>query len=255
MGSWDREVTAGEIAKLVGGKLRGDPSVKINDVARLPNAKEGEITYLAHPRYKRFLATTKASCIIVPKGFTELKRTVIEVEDPDLCFIKLINFFHKRELPPTGIDRRATIGKNVNVGKDVAVGALTYIENDVEIGDKVIIFPCVYIGKRVRIGERSIIYPNATIRENVVLGKNVIIGAGSVIGSDGFGYIRRVSNYIKIPQVGGVIVEDDVEIGANVTIDRGSLGNTIIKRGTKIDNLVHIAHNVVIGENSIVVAQ
>jgi len=248
-------VTVAEIAKFVGGKLRGDPSVEIKGIARLPEAKEGEITYSAHPRYKRFLATTKASCIIVPKGFTELKRTVIEVADPDLCFIKLVNFFHKRELPPRGIDRRATIGKNVNIGKDVSIGALTCIENDVRIGDKVTIFPSVYIGMGVRIGEGSLIYPNATIKENVILGKNVIIGTGSVIGSDGFGYVRRASNHIKIPQVGGVIIEDDVEIGANVTIDRGSLGNTIIKRGTKIDNLVHIAHNVVIGENSIIVAQ
>lgn len=248
-------MTVAEIAKLVGGKLRGDPSIEIKDVARLPEAKEGDITYLAHPRYKRFLATTKASCIIVPKGFTELKRTIIEVEDPDLCFIELVNFFHKRELPSRGIDSLVTIGKNVNIGKDVAIGVLTCIENEVQIEDKVTIFPCVYIGNGTNIGEGTIIHPNATIGENVTIGKNVIIGAGSVLGSDGFGYVRRASSHIKIPQVGGVIIEDDVEIGANVTIDRGSLGNTIIKRGTKIDNLVHIAHNVVIGENSIVVAQ
>ncbi|MEK7823189.1 MAG: UDP-3-O-(3-hydroxymyristoyl)glucosamine N-acyltransferase, partial [Nitrospirota bacterium] len=176
-------------------------------------------------------------------------------DNPYLAFARTLEIFYKAPFNPLGISKESIIGENVSFGSDVSVYPNVYISNNVAIGNRVTIFPFVYIGENVSVGDDSVIYPNAAIREKVKIGKRVIIHSGAVIGSDGFGYVREKEKHYKIPQVGGVIIEDEVEIGANVTIDRATLGNTVIGSGTKIDNLVHIAHNVKTGKNCIILAQ
>lgn len=247
--------TVGEIAEMVGGELIGDPNVVITGIAPIKDAKPGDITLLTDPRYFRYLEKTEASCVIIPPDVKPGRCACIKAENPWEAMSKLLLLFFPPRFPSPGIDKTAYIGKNVNLGEEVSIGQFSYLGDDCKIADRVAIFPFVYIGQGSSIGKDSIIYPNVTVRERVHIGERVIIHSGSVIGSDGFGYTRVDEGHRKIPQVGKVIIEDDVEIGANVALDRGTIGATIIGRGTKIDNLVHIAHNVVIGENSLIVAQ
>lgn len=245
-----------EIAKLVEGEIVGDDNVVITGVCGIKEAKEGELTFIANTKYLSLMNTTKASAIITSKEVNKAPKPIIRTENPSLAFAKLVLQLAPNEVKhPKGIHPAAIMGENVKLGKDVAIQAYAVIEDNAEIGDNSIIYSGVYIGHHTKIGKNNLIYPGVSIRERVTLGDRVIVHSGSVIGSDGFGFAAVKGVHHKIPQIGTVVIEDDVEIGANVTIDRARFDKTLVGRGTKIDNLVQIAHNVIIGENSIVVSQ
>lgn len=244
-----------EIAGLIGARILGNPQVEITGVSSITEAGPGDITFLASKRYLDEIYRTKASAVIVKEELKDLPVNMLVVENPLLAFAKVLEVFHKRPSRPPGISNKAIIGQDVVFGPDVTIYPSVYIDDNVTIGKGVTIFPHVYIGHGVSIGDDSTIYPNVTIRENVTVGRRVIIHPGAVIGADGFGYVAEGGIHHKIPQIGGVIIGNDVEVGANVTIDRAMIGNTVIGNGTKIDNLVQIGHNVKIGKNCIIVAQ
>ncbi len=253
-----RKISAGEIAKLVSGKIVGDPDVEVSGISGIKEAKQGDVTFLANEKYAQLLETTNASVIITSPEMKlpNTKKTLILTENPSLAFAKLVEHWFPSEVDhPKGIHPTAIIGENVKLGKNVAIGAYVVIEKNVEIGDNTIIYAGTYIGHDTQIGKDCLIYPNVSIRERISIGNRVIIHSGTVIGSDGFGFATVKGVHHRIPQIGTVVIEDDVEIGANVTIDRARFDKTIIGKGTKIDNLVQIAHNVIIGENAIIVAQ
>ncbi|MBI5049692.1 MAG: UDP-3-O-(3-hydroxymyristoyl)glucosamine N-acyltransferase [Nitrospirae bacterium] len=244
-----------ELRDIIGGQIAGNPEVDITGVSGIKDAKQGDITFLADKKNLKDAYAAKASAVIVKEAIEGLSSSMLIVEKPHLAFAMALGVFYKKPFKPLGISDKAVIGREVSLGSDVTVYPLAHINDRVSIGDRVTIFPGVYIGEDVSIGNDTLIYPNVTIRENVKIGKGVIVHSGTVIGADGFGYVQEKGEHIKIPQVGGVIVEDSVEIGAGVTIDRATIGNTIIGCGTKIDNLVQIAHNVTIGRNCIIIAQ
>ncbi|MCQ9207789.1 MAG: UDP-3-O-(3-hydroxymyristoyl)glucosamine N-acyltransferase [Omnitrophica bacterium] len=248
--------TVAELAKILGGEVLGDGSVTIQGVSGIKEAKEGEIAFVANQKYLSLIDQSGASAIITSKEVSQSSKPLIRTDNPSLAFAKAVSLFAKNKLKlPRGIHPTAVIGKNVKLGKDVAIQPYCIIEDDAEIGGASLLYSGVYIGQQAKIGEQCIIYPHVSIREKVIIGNRVIIHNGTVLGSDGFGFAKIRDIHHKIPQIGTVVVEDDVEIGANVTIDRARFDKTVIGRGTKIDNLVQIAHNVVIGENSIIVAQ
>ncbi len=248
--------TLSEIASAINGKILGDEMIIIKGVCGIKEAQEGDITFLANPKYKSFVETTKASAVIAAKDVTSPTKTIVQTDNPSLAFTKVISMFLPQGIKhPRGIAQSACIDKNAKVSSAAAIGAHSVIEEGAEISEGAIIYPNVYVGRNTKIGKNTLIYPNVTIRESTQIGENVIIHSGTVIGSDGFGYIDIGEEHHKIPQHGIVVIEDDVEIGANVAIDRARFGKTIIGKGTKIDNLVQIAHNVRIGPNSIIVSQ
>jgi UDP-3-O-[3-hydroxymyristoyl] glucosamine N-acyltransferase len=241
---------------MVGAKVVGDASTVIKGVAGVREAVEGEITFASSPRYVRLLEKSRASAAVVSRGAEGCGRmSLLVVADPDDAFSKIIECF----APPSpgyepGIHPTAVVADDVRLGRDVSIAAHVVIEAGSSIGDGTVIRPLVYVGHNVTIGGECLIYPNVTLREDVKIGSNCIIHSGAVIGSDGFGYVTRKGRREKIPQRGTVVIDDDVEIGACVTVDRARFGRTWIKKGTKIDNLVQIGHNVVIGENCLLVA-
>ncbi|MDD5060096.1 MAG: UDP-3-O-(3-hydroxymyristoyl)glucosamine N-acyltransferase [Candidatus Omnitrophica bacterium] len=248
--------TLKEIAKLVGGRVVGNGDTLITGASGIREACEGDITFLSNPKYISLMDKTRASSIVTSADAQTTSKPIILTDNPSLAFVKIISLFTPEEAGhPKNIDFTAVIGKNVVLGKDVAIGAYTVIGDNVEIGDNSIIYAGCYIGHHTKIGSNTLIYPHVSIRERINIGSRVIIHSGTVIGSDGFGFATIKGAHHKIPQVGIVEIGDDVEIGANVTIDRARFDKTIIGKGTKIDNLVQIAHNVVIGENSLIVAQ
>jgi len=249
------EVTLKHIAETVGGTVAGDDTVVVRGISSLALAKKGEISFLADPGLRDQLRVTKASAVMI-KGQTDLfPGPQLVVPDPYLAYARVAAMF----APPVprfeGISERAVIGEGAVLGTGVSVYPFVYIGREAVIGDGVVLFPGVYIGDGVRVGEGTVMYPNVSVLPNCIIGKNAIIHAGSVIGSDGFGYARDGDISVKIPQTGIVQIGDEVEIGANTAIDRASLGKTVIEKGVKTDNLVQIGHNVVIGENTIIVAQ
>ena len=245
-----------ELAEIVGGEVSGDGTVNITGVAGIKEAGKGQITFLANSKYESYLATTKASALIT-EGSGNFSGPAIYVENPYLAFLKVVTLFDKgpMERYPRKIHSTAVISESASIGSEVSIGAYAVIGDNVVIGDRSTILPLTSIAGDVRIGEDCLIYPHVTVRERCELGNRVIIHAGSVIGSDGFGYAKQGSEHHKIPQIGIVRIEDDVEIGANTTVDRATTGVTLIGSGTKVDNLVQIAHNVVVGENSVLAAQ
>jgi len=247
--------TVREIAELIKGKVVGDGNIVIRGFSGIKEAKEGDISFLANPRYLPLLEITSASAIITTPDIKSSQKTLIHVENPSLAFAQLISLVTPQQTHPKGIHPTVILGKNVNIEKDVAIGAYTVIEDNVSIGKGTVIYPNCFIGHDSKIGEDCLIYPHVSIRENITIGNRVIIHSGTVIGSDGFGFVTIEGVHHKIPQIGIVEIADDVEIGANVTIDRARFGKTFIGKGTKIDNLVQIAHNVVVGENCLIVAQ
>jgi len=250
-------LTIDEIAGLTGGSYEGDGQVSIEGANTLEAAVAGEISFLANPKYRKWLETTGASCVLVPDN-TKFKSTavLIKVKNPGLAFSKvLLGLYGEKEHPLNGVSDKISIDASVSLGENVSIGDYVKLEGGVKIGKGTLIYPGVYIGRDTVIGDECIIYPGVRIMDSVSIGAQVIIHAGSVIGSDGFGYATVNGEHVKVPQVGGVIIEDKVEIGANVTIDRGTPGDTFIGRGTKIDNLVQIAHNVRIGKNCFIVSQ
>lgn len=245
-----------EIAEFIGGRVIGNGDILITGASGIKEAAEGEITFLANPKYSPLMDKTQASAIVTSSEAQQTSKPVILTENPSLAFAKIISMFMPDEVGhPKIIDYTVVMGKNVSLGKNVAIGPYTVIEDNVTLGDNVIIYAGCYIGHHVKIGDKTLIYPHVSIRERVSIGERVIVHSGTVIGSDGFGFATIKGVHHKIPQVGTVEVGDDVEIGANVTIDRARFDKTVIGRGTKIDNLVQIAHNVIIGENSLIVAQ
>jgi UDP-3-O-[3-hydroxymyristoyl] glucosamine N-acyltransferase len=246
----------GEIASYLQGELVGDSSIEITGLAGIEEAKAGDLTFLANPKYRAFLDKTQASCVIVGMEIEKAQVPLIRHKNPYFAFSKAVElFFETKKEYPESIHSTAVLGKKVKLGKGIHLGPYVVIEDNVELKEKVTILTGSFIGANSIIGESCLIYPRVTIRENVEIGKNVIIHSGATVGSDGFGYAQEKGIHHKVPQMGKVIIEDDVEIGANVTIDRATLGATRIGKGTKIDNLVQIGHNVVIGENCIIVAQ
>ncbi len=249
------EMTLSKIAQVVGGKILGDAAVTIKGVNSLNQAGPGDLSFYADKRFGDSLKKTSASALITD-GKTDLySGPQVVVSNPALAFAKITAFFAPDVTRYPGISNGAFIDESSSIGKDVSVYPSVYVGDTAVIGDETVLFPGVFVGERVRIGNRCVIHPNVTILADCVIGNDVILHAGVVIGSDGFGYIRDGALQTKVPQVGIVQIDDHVEIGANTCVDRAAFGKTWIKRGVKIDNLVQIAHNVVIGEDSVVVSQ
>lgn len=244
-----------EIAEMLGGELAGGLDTEIRGAAGISDASEGDITFLSSSRLIKECIASKASAVIVKEPVPEIKKPQLKVSNPQYSFARLLEHFYVKPFVASGISDRAYVSGKAIIDKDVSIFPMAFISDGASVGSKTVIYPGVFIGENSSVGDECIIYSNVTIRENVKVGSRVIIHSGAVIGSDGFGYVMEKGVHYKIPQVGGVVIGDDVEIGANVTIDRATTGNTIIGRGTKIDNLVHIAHNVKIGENSVIAAQ
>jgi len=248
--------TLKEIAGIIDGEVVGDADIVITGLSGIKEAHEGDLTFLANPKYLPFIEKTQASAIITSREIKSASKAIIRTQDPSLAFTKILSSFAPCETNhPKGIHPTAILGRNVKLGKNVAIGPYAVVENDVLIGDDTVIYANTYIGHNASIGSNSLIYPNVSVRERVCIGNRVVIHSGTVIGSDGFGFATIKGLHHKIPQIGTVVIEDDVEIGSNVAIDRARFDKTLIGKGSKIDNLVQIAHNVVIGENSIIVAQ
>jgi UDP-3-O-[3-hydroxymyristoyl] glucosamine N-acyltransferase len=246
-----------EIVELTDGELAGSSDIAITGANTLECAEKGDITFLANPKYTKWVDKTKASCIIVPRGFGSSSDTaLLKVDDPVLSFAKVLTrLYGEKAHPVKGISKKAQIHETASIGSGTSIGDFVKIEQGARIGTDCVIYPGAYIGKDAVISDKCLIYPNVSILNSVKIGKRVIIHSGSVIGSDGFGYFTENGRHEKVPQVGSVTISDDVEIGANVCIDRGSPGDTVIGSGTKIDNLVQIAHNVRIGKNCMIVSQ
>jgi len=249
------EFTIAELADRIGGRVIGNGKVKIKKIAPISDAGPGAITFIANPRYKSYLLSTRASALITSKEEPVFKGTTILVDNPYVAFAMILEIFNPPMRAEPGIHPNAVIETDTRIGEGVSIQANAVICQGVEIGRDACVMAGAYIGRDTIIGDSSLIYPNVTIYPRARIGKGVIIHAGSVIGSDGFGYAQKDGLPYKIPQVGRVVIEDDCEIGANVTIDRGTIGDTVIGKGTKIDNLVQIGHNVEIGPYSIIVSQ
>ena len=247
-----------EIAKLVGGELIGDADVVIHSVAKIDEAVKGDLTFLYLPAFEKYFTSTGASAILVKREFNKTRSDIsyILVDSPEKAFAAVIINYFSPKFELQGIDETSFIHKSSTLGKNVALGKNVVIGANCKVGDNVKIFHNTVVLDHVEIGSDSMIFQNVSIREDCKIGKKVIIHAGAVIGADGFGYQKDDKGvYNKVPQIGNVVIEDDVEIGANTTIDRAALGSTIIKKGVKIDNLVQIAHNVSVGNNTVMSAQ
>lgn len=253
-----QSIRLSEIATLVGGRLTGNADVIISSVAKIDEAGKGDLTFLYLSHYEKFFASTGASAILVKPDFNKSRSDIayIEVDFPEKAFASVIINFFSPELKLNGIDKTAFVGSSSSLGENVALGKNVVIGANCVIGNNVKIFHNTVLLDNVELGDNSVLYQNISIREDCKIGKRVIIHPGAVIGADGFGYQKDEKGvYHKVPQIGNVVIEDDVEIGANTTIDRAALGSTIIKKGTKIDNLVQIAHNVSVGNNTVMSAQ
>lgn len=244
-----------EVAKFLGGTVIGDETVTIYNIRGIEEAEEGDLTFIANPRYKNKLEETGASAVLVSPDVKKSGRNLVVVENPYLALAKALSLFYPEERDSVRVSEDAYISEGAIIAEDATVYPGVYVGKNARIEKGVILYPGVFVGNHVVIDENSILYPNATVYRKCRIGKRVILHAGVVVGSDGFGFANPGKDNLKVPQTGIVQIDDDVEIGSNTTIDRGTLGKTWIKKGTKIDNLVQIAHNVVIGENSIVVAQ
>ena len=254
------EFTAKQIAELINGKIEGDPDVSVSSFGKLEEATKGQLAFLANPKYEEFLYTTKASIIIINTSLQveqKLSATLIRVPDAYSSFAVILTAYSQMaKANLTGIQQPSFIAPNAQLGENVFVGAFTYLGNNVVVGNNVKLYPQVYLGDNVIIGDDTILYPGVKIHHDCVIGKYVSIHAGCVIGGDGFGFAPQVDgSFKKVPQIGNVVVENNVEIGANTTIDRATIGSTIIKSGAKLDNLIQIAHNVEIGMNTVIAAQ
>lgn len=250
--------TAEQIATVLKGTVEGDPSVKVNNFSRIEEGKPGTLTFLANPKYIHHIYTTKASIVLVNDDFKPeqpVQATLIRCANAYASLAVLLDLVEKTKPQKTGIEPMSYISDSASVGTDVYVGGFAYIADNAQVGNNVKIYPQAYIGDDVKIGDNTIIYPGVKIYSGCIIGSNCIIHAGAVIGSDGFGFAPENGVYKKIPQMGIVIIEDDVEIGANTTIDRAVMDATIIRKGVKLDNLIQIAHNVEVGENTVMAAQ
>lgn len=252
--------TANQIAVLIKGSIEGNADTVVGSFGKIEEAQSGQLAFLANPKYEDFLYTTQASVVIISDKL-ELKQpvasTLIRVPDPYSAFASLLHHYEQLKTQQlNGVQEPSFISPTSKKGENVFIGAFAYIGESSEIGNNVKIFPGVYIGNNVKIGDNSLLHPGVKIYHDCIIGQNVAIHAGSVIGGDGFGFAPQADgSFKKVPQIGNVIIEDNVEIGSNVTIDRATIGSTIIRAGAKLDNLIQIAHNVEIGNNTVIAAQ
>lgn len=247
--------TLGELARLVEGEMLGDPDLPIHGVADLERAGPGEIAFVARAASLAHARSSRAGALIIPLDLEIQERPAIRVRDPYLAVARLLRLFHPSPSFPPGVHPTAVVAKSARIDPQATILAYAVVDEEAAIGPRAVLFPHVFVGAGSEVGEGSVLYPHVVVREAVRIGRGVIVHAGTVIGADGFGYAFDGARHQKIPQVGRVVIEDDVEIGANVTIDRATLGETVVRRGTKIDNLVQIGHNTVVGADAIIVAQ
>lgn len=251
--------TAEQIAAILEGDIVGDPNIEVSRLAKIEEGDKGSLTFLSNPKYNSFLYSTKASITIVNKSFIPDKKvftTLIKVDNAYESFSKLLEYYNQVKNNKIGREEPCYISENSIIGKDEYIGAFTYISNEVKIGNNAKIYPNVFIGDNVSIGDNCTLFAGVKIYSETIIGNNCTIHSGTVIGSDGFGYApKQNGEYNKVPQTGNVVIEDNVEIGAGSTIDRATLGSTIIRKGVKLDNQIQIAHNVEIGKNTVIAAQ
>lgn len=251
--------TAQQIADILKGEVIGNASIEVYKLSKIEEGVEGSLTFLSNLKYTNYLYSTKASIVIVNHSFVlenEVKTTLIKVEDAYKAFSTLLEFYNQIKLSKLGIESPSFVSDSAVYGSNIYIGAFSYIGNNVVIGSNVKIYPNTFIGDNVKIGDNVILFSGVKIYSESIIGNNCNIHSGTIVGSDGFGFAPdKEGNYSKIPQIGNVIIEDDVEIGACSTIDRATLGSTIIKKGVKLDNQIQIAHNVEIGENTVIAAQ
>jgi UDP-3-O-[3-hydroxymyristoyl] glucosamine N-acyltransferase len=251
--------TAAVIAEFLKGRVEGDPKAGVSDVSKIEEGKPGTLSFLANPKYEKYIYETESTIVIVNEDFKareEVKATLVRVENAYEAFAELLRLYEQSKPKKIGISKLASIDESATLGKDLYVGEFTVIHENAKIGDEVRIYPQVYIGDNVTIGEGTLVHPGVKIYEGSEIGSFCVIHSGAVIGGDGFGFApNQENNYEKVPQVGNVIIEDHVEIGANTTIDRATMGATILRKGVKLDNLIMIAHNVEVGENTVMAAQ
>ncbi len=252
------EFTAAAIAGFLKGDIVGNPDVVVSTVAKIEEGHEGALSFLANPKYEHYLYTTQSSIVLVNRSLVpsaKVSATMIRVENAYESFASLLQLVEKSRPRKKGVHPTAVIEPTAKIGADVYIGAFVYIGHDTIVGDSSSIYPHVYLGDNTRIGDGCTLYPGVKIYHECVLGRECIVHAGTVIGSDGFGFAPQSENeYLKIPQLGNVVIEDHVEIGANVAIDRATMGSTIIRKGVKLDNLIQIGHNVEVGENTVMAA-
>lgn len=248
-------ITLAQIHPVVGGELVGSPQASVTSLASFEEAGPNDLTFVTGDRMLKTSEPTRAGALLAHRRLTELATPHIVVANPALAFAKTATAFFCPVVPPRGIDAAVVRGAGTHIGPDVSIWPGVTLGDQVTIGARVTLYPGVFIGNDTTIGDDALLYPNVVVREGCTIGARVIIHSGTVIGSDGFGYVQDQGRHYKIPQLGGVTIEDDVELGANVTVDRATLGQTVIQQGTKVDNLVQIAHNVTIGAHSIIVSQ
>ena len=251
--------TALQIAALLGGTVEGDPNVEVWNVAKIEEGAPGMLSFLSNPKYTPYIYETESSVVIVNNSFVAEKSiaaTLIRVGDAYASFAKLLAFYDQMSQDKKGVSSLAFISSTAQCGENIYVGEFAFLGENVKIGDNVKIYPQVYVGDGSVIGDGTTLYPGVRLYRDTVVGRRCIIHAGAVIGADGFGFApQEDGHYEKIPQVGNVVIDDDVEVGANTTIDRSTMGSTRVHQGVKLDNLIHLAHNVEIGENSALAAQ
>lgn len=254
------EFSAKQIAQFIGGKIEGDENAKVHTFAKIEEGEPGAISFLANGKYAHYLNDTRSSIVLIDEAITlehPVKATLIRVKNARDCVAKLLQMYEAAKPQKKGIDKLAFISPKATIGKDVYIGAFAYIGDGAHVADGCQVYPHAVVGDNVKLGEKCIVYPNVTIYHDCKIGNHVILHAGSVIGADGFGFAPNMETgqYDKIPQIGIVTIEDDVEIGANTCIDRSTMGSTYIRKGVKLDNLVQIAHNTDIGQNTVMSAQ
>jgi len=251
--------TAEQIAGILEGTVVGDPNIIVSKLSKIEEGTKGSLTFLANPKYKSYIYKTKASITIVNSDFEseeKLSTTLIKVDDAYGAFTKLLEYYNQIKLNKSGIEQPSFVSDSAKIGSDIYIGAFTYIGENVTIGHNVKLFPNAYVGDNVIIGDNSIIFSGGKVYSDCVIGNNCVINSGAIIGADGFGFAPiENGEYAKVPQIGNVIIEDYVDIGAGTTIDRATLGATIIRSGVKLDNQIQIAHNVEIGKNTVIAAQ
>ncbi len=251
--------TANQIADILEGTVVGDATIEVDKLSKIEEGQKGSLTFLSNPKYTHFIYSTNASIAIVNNEFVpekEIKTTLIKVEDAYKSFSKLLAYYNEIRLNKSGIEKPNFISESSTLGKDIYIAAFSYISDNVKIGNNVKIYPNTFIGDNVQIGDNTIIMAGSKIHSDCIIGENCVLHAGVILGADGFGFAPNEKGvFSKVPQIGNVIIEDNVDIGAYTTIDRATLGSTIIRKGVKLDNQIQIAHNVEVGENTVIAAQ
>ena len=251
--------TAKQIAGILEGDIVGDPDVEVSKLAKIEEGTKGTLTFLANPKYTQYIYSTKASITIVNKDFdpeNDLNTTLIKVDDAYKSFSKLLEYYNQIKMDKTGIEQPSFISESSSYGENLYIGAFSYVGDNVNIGSNVKIYPNSYIGDNVSIGNNVLLFSGVKIYSECIIGNNCVINSGVIIGADGFGFVpNEKGEYKKVPQTGNVVLEDNVDVGAATTIDRATLGSTIIRKGVKLDNQIQIAHNVEIGKNTVIAAQ